>query len=224
LEDLEAAKTIFINKCPPAPHLPGIVKAEFLESNRARAIALIRDYGLEAKIIEGVELTKITVPSGREWFWVDILQASGVFTHVAREDYYCQKSVDTVFGIGHPDITFPAPTANIPPGADLEDVVVNLKKKYPKPSEVKVVERHQNLFKIEINGLRGSVLIGHNYWERLEIHLVLLKSGEAAAMVEGSFAPGIGDSPPTTSAYESMEKEYYADLTRYTKLTFANLQ
>jgi hypothetical protein len=65
LQDLEAAKTIFINKCPAAPHLPGVVKAEFQESDRARAIALIRDYGLEAKFIDAVELTKITVPAGR---------------------------------------------------------------------------------------------------------------------------------------------------------------
>ncbi len=172
LQDLEAAKTIFINKCPAAPHLPGVVKAEFQESDRARAFALIRDYGLEAKLIDGIELTKITVPVGREWEWVDILQASGLFTHVGREDYSCLKSVDTEFGIGHPDIALPAPTVNIPPGDDLEDVVAILKKKYPKPSEVKVVERHQNLFKVEINGLRGSVLIGHNYWERLVIHLI----------------------------------------------------
>jgi hypothetical protein len=179
---------------------------------------------LEAKFIDSVEFTKITVPVGREWFWVDILQATGLFTHVAREDYYCPKSVDTEFGIGHPNIALQAPTTNIPRGADLEDVVVILKKKYQKPSEVKVVERHQNLFKVEINGLRGSVLSGHKYWERLEIHLVLLKPGEAAAMVEGYYAPGIGDSPPATSAYESMEKEYYSDLLRFTKITFANLQ
>jgi hypothetical protein len=30
--------------------------------------------------------------------------------------------------------------------------------------------------------------------------------------------------PPASSAYESMEKDYYQDLLRYTKLTFANLQ
>ena len=224
LQDLETAKTIFINKCPAAPHLPGIITAEFQESDRARAIALIRDYGLEAKLIDSVALTKITVPAGKEWFWVDILQASGLFTQVGREDYYCPKSVDTTFGIGHPDIALPAPTANIPPTADLEDVVAILKKKYPKPSEVRVVERHQNLVKIEINGLHGSILSGHNYWERLEIHLILLKPGEAEAMVEGTFAPGIGDSPPATSAYESMEKEYYSDLLKFTKATFANLQ
>jgi hypothetical protein len=129
--------------------------------------------------------------------------------------------VDTEFGIGHPDIALPAPKAAIPPAADLDDVVAILKKKYPK--QLKVVERHQNLFKLEI-GLRGSVLSGHNYWERLEIHLILLKPGEAEAMVEGSYAPGIGDSPPATSAYESMEKEYYSALLRFTKTTFATLQ
>jgi hypothetical protein len=66
LQDLEAAKKIFVNKCPAAPHLPGVVKAEFQESDRAQAIALTRDYGLEAKFIDDIELTKITVPAGRE--------------------------------------------------------------------------------------------------------------------------------------------------------------
>ncbi|MDQ6868805.1 MAG: hypothetical protein M3178_10520 [Pseudomonadota bacterium] len=126
--------------------------------------------------------------------------------------------------IVHPDVSPAVPTVHIPPVDDLEEIVAILKKKYPKPSEVKVIERHQNLFKVEINGLLGSVLSGHNYWERLEIHLILLKPGEAEAMVEGSYAPGIGDSPPATSAYESMEKEYYSDLLRFTKITFANLQ
>jgi hypothetical protein len=99
LQDLEAAKTIFINKCPAAPHLPGVVKAEFQESDRARAIALIRDCGLEAKLIDGVESAKITVPVGREWDWVDIPHASGLFTHVERDDYSCLKSVDTEFAL-----------------------------------------------------------------------------------------------------------------------------
>jgi hypothetical protein len=178
---------------------------------------------LEAKLEDSADVTKITVPVGQEWFWVDVLQASGIFTHIGREDYFCTKSVDTEFGIGHPDIGLSAPTANIPPAADFEDVVSILKKKYPRPSEVKVIERHQNFVKVEIDGLRGSVLSRHNYWERLEIHLILLKPGEGEAMVEGYYAPGIGASPPATSAHESMEKEYYADLTRYTKLTFANL-
>ncbi len=67
-------------------------------------------------------------------------------------------------------------------------------------------------------------MIGHNYWERLEIHLVLIKPGEIEAMVEGSYATGVGDSPPATSAYQSMEKDYFSDISRFTKLTFANLQ
>jgi len=85
LQDLEAAKTIFINKCPAAPHLPGVVKAEFQESDRARAVALIRDYGLEAKFLDSVDTTSITVPVAQEWFWVDVLQASGLFAQVGRE-------------------------------------------------------------------------------------------------------------------------------------------
>jgi hypothetical protein len=103
-------------------------------------------------------------------------------------------------------------------------VIAILKKKYPRPFEVRVLERHQNLVKVEINGLRGHVLSGRNYWERLEIYLVHLKPGEAKVIVEGQYAPGMGSSPPASSAYESMEKDYYQDLLRYTKLTFANLQ
>jgi hypothetical protein len=55
---------------------------------------------------------------------------------------------------------------------------------------------------MEISGLRGSVLSGHNYWERLEIHLILLKPGEAEAMVEGSYAPGIGLPRALTSRWK----------------------
>jgi subtilisin family serine protease len=113
LQDLEAAKKEFINKCPPAPHLPGVIKAKFQESGRAPAIALIHDYGLEGKFNDSIDLTKVTVPVGQEWFWVDVLQASGLFTHVEREDYFCPESVDTIIGIGHPDINLPKPTAKV---------------------------------------------------------------------------------------------------------------
>jgi len=75
-----------------------------------------------------------------------------------------------------------------------------------------------------LSGLRGDVLSGHNYWERLHIHLALVEPSVAEAMVEGYYAPGIGATPPATSAYESMEKDYYEDLIRFTNRTFANLQ
>jgi hypothetical protein len=225
LQDLEAAKHLSINKCPAAPHIPGAVKAEFQESDRTQAIALIRAYGLEAKLNDSVDLTKITVPAGQEWFWVDVLQGSGLFTHVGREDYYCPKSVDTTVDIiVHPDVSPAVPATRIPRADDLDGVVALLKAKYPTPTEIRVTDRNQRVLKVEVNGLRGSVLIGHNYWERLEIHLVLIKPGEIEAMVEGSYATGIGDSPPATSAYQSMEKDYLSDISRYTKMTFANLQ
>ncbi|MGH6835063.1 MAG: S8 family peptidase [Methylocella sp.] len=226
LRDLEAAKLLSINKCPAGLHTPGVVKAEFQEGDRTQAIALIRAYGLEAKINDSIDLTKITVPVGQEWFWLDILQGSGLFAHVEREDYFCPKSFDAIIDISgvHPDVSLAVPAANIPRADDLEDVVALLKAKYPKPTEVRVTDRNQRVLKVVVNGLRGSVLIGHNYWERLEIHLVLIKPGEIEAMVEGSYATGIGDSPPATSAYRSMEKDYLSDISWYTKVTFANLQ
>jgi hypothetical protein len=152
------------------------------------------------------------------------LRTSGVFTNVERDDYYCTKSVESSIdiGVGHPDVSLAMPTANIRPEGDLQSVIDILEKKYPK--HVQVTERYQNLVIIEIDGLRGSVLNGYNYWERLKIHLVLAEPGMAEAMVEGYYAPGMGTSPPVTSAYESMEKDYYQDLSRFTKLTFANLQ
>jgi hypothetical protein len=70
------------------------------------------------------------------------------------------KSNAVYIGIGHPDIDLPAPTANIPPADDLDDVASILKKKYPKSSKVKVIERRQDLLRIEIDGRRGSVFSG----------------------------------------------------------------
>jgi subtilisin family serine protease len=224
LEDLDAARKEFVTKCPPAPHRPGVVKAEFKDNDRDRAVTAIGDYGLTAKFYDSLGLATITVPIGQEWFWVDVLRASGVFTRAERDDYYCAKSIDTQLPLGdeHPDVSLAAPTANVRPGADLQSVIDLLKKKYPQIQVFK--PQYKNLAKIEIDGLRGDVLKGHNYWERLQIHLVLVKPGVAEAMVEGYYAPGVGRSPPATSAYESMEKDYSEDLSRFTKLTFANLQ
>jgi subtilisin family serine protease len=228
LQDLEAAKKEFINKCPPAPHLPGVVKAEFQESDRARAIALIHDYGLEGKLNDSIDLTKITVPVGQEWFWVDVLQASGLFAHVDRENYFCPESVDTIIGIGHPDIDLPKPTAKVTRAGDLEDIVAFLKTKYPKPTEVTevIIDPNQRIVKVvEINGLRGSVVRGYTYWERLKINLVFIKPGEVMATVEGFYATGAGDHLPATSAYKSIDNDYPVDISNFTKTTlFADLQ
>ncbi len=147
LQDLEAAKLLSINKCPAGLHIPGAVKAEFQEGDRTQAIALLRAYGLEAKLNDSIGLTKITVPAGQEWFWVDILQGSGLFAHVGREDYYCPKSIDTTVtldSIVHPDVSSAVPRANIPRADDLEDVVALLKAKYPKPTEIRVTDRNQS--------------------------------------------------------------------------------
>jgi subtilisin family serine protease len=228
LQDLEDAKKEFVNKCPPAPHLPGVVNAEFKASDRARAIALIHDYGLGGKFNDSIDVTEITVPVGQEWFWVDVLQASGLFTHVEREDYYCPKSVDTIIGIGHPDIDLPKPTAKVTGAGDLEDVVAFLKAKYPKPTEVTevVIDPNQRVVKvIEVNGLRGSVVRGYTYWERLKINLVFIKPGEVMATVEGFYATGAGDHFPATSAYKSIDNDYPVDISNFTKATlFAELQ
>jgi Subtilase family len=224
IRDLEAARTEFVTKCPPAPHTPGIVRAEFKDNDRDRAVTAIADYGLKAKVYDALGMATITVPVGQEWFWVDVLRASGVFTHAERDDYYCPKSFDAQVPIGdeHPDVSLTTPTTSIRPQGGLQSVIGLLKQEYP--NQIQITEQYKNLAIIEIDGLRGKVLSGHNYWERLQIHLVLVEPGVAEAMVEGYYAPGIGASPPATSAYESMEKDYYEDLIRFTKRTFANLQ
>jgi hypothetical protein len=65
LQDLESAKHLSVNKCPAAPHMDGIVKVQFLESDRARAIALIHDYGLDAKTVDSIPSAKSKFPSGK---------------------------------------------------------------------------------------------------------------------------------------------------------------
>ncbi|MGH6936363.1 MAG: hypothetical protein ACRED2_09305, partial [Methylocella sp.] len=87
-QDLESAKHLSVKKCPAAPHIAGVVNAQFEESDRVRAMALIEDYGLEAKTVESVASAKIQVPIGQEWFWVDTLQTSRLFTKVGREGYH----------------------------------------------------------------------------------------------------------------------------------------
>jgi hypothetical protein len=60
----------------------------------------------------------------------------------------------------------------------------------------------------EINGLRGSVVMGYTYWERLKINLVFIKPGEVMATVEGFYATGAGDHLPATSAYKYIDNDY----------------
>jgi hypothetical protein len=101
-------------------------------------------------------------------------------------------------------------------------------REFPTPAQVNLLQSGPSLLKLEVIGFRDRVLSGRRFWERLEIYLVQMPASspdsqpKIRAIVDGYFATGVGDSPPSLSAYQGMEQQYYADLVRFTGIFFTN--
>ena len=96
-----------------------------------------------------------------------------------------------------------------------------------KSADVNILKRDQNRAQLSIKSLRGEVIITEKYWEHLKLNLIYVPQPEAMMVyliVDGYYATGAGDRIPTDSAYQSMEREYYQPLLRYTQNFITNLQ
>jgi len=171
------------------------------------------------------------VQPGHEWDWIDILKRTGLFTDVDRDGYACALSVDVRIPEPPAPVQLASPAANLstqghPP---LERIVQQITAQLPASAQINVLQKHESLLKFEIRNIRGVILSNKNFWERLEVYLVrtpdlAANRSEITAIVDGYFASGIGDIPPTISSYESMEKSYYADLVTFVQIFFNKLR
>lgn len=153
-----------------------------------------------------------------------------LFNSIDRRGYPCPELVDTTVGLSHPQMTLMSPA--VPVGATGQDTLQaaldHIRASFPTPAQVNLLQSGPSLLKLEVIGFRDRVLSGRRFWERLEIYLVQLPASSPGsqptikAIVDGYFATGVGDSPPSLSAYQSMEQQYYADLVRFTGVFFTN--
>jgi len=234
--ELGLSAKLYTNKCPPRAFVPRKVSFSFKKKDEEKVRDLIQSYALQAHIDTPSNgesgFGSVQVNEGHEWFWIDILESSGLFDSVARRGYTCPQSVDTTVGLLHPQTTLASPTANVgaiaagmPP---LQEAFNHIAAKFPNPAQVNVMQSGPNLLKLEVIDFKDRVLPGRGFWERLEIYLVQLQPSSPdsevsiAAIVDGYFATGVGDNPPALSAYQSMEQQYYVELIRFTKIFFAN--
>jgi hypothetical protein len=70
-----------------------------------------------------------------------------------------------------------------------------------------------------IRGLRGRVIQGGRYWERVQISFARLQSKDKEhirVLADGMLATGVGEYPPDSQFTRAMEPEYSAALTEYT--------
>jgi hypothetical protein len=232
--ELELSSTLFTNKCPPRVYVPRKIYFSFKKSAQAKVRDLIQSYALQGKIDLPSTAERgfgtIQVDEGHEWFWVDALQSSRLFDSIDRRGYSCPESVDATVGLSHPQMTLMSPAA--PVGATGQDTLQaaldHIRMSFPTPAQVNLLQSGQSLLKLEVIGFRDRVLTGRRFWERLEIYLVQLPASSPGsqptikAIVDGYFATGVGDSPPSLSAYQSMEQQYYADLVRFTGVFFTH--
>ena len=84
---------------------------------------------------------------------------------------------------------------------------------------ISYLTREDSYVQAIIRGLKGRVIRGGRYWERLDISFALLQSKASArvrVMIDGVLAAGVGSYPPDSQFTRNMEPEYAASLTEYT--------
>jgi hypothetical protein len=108
--------------------------------------------------------------------------------------------------------------AESPPG--FRDLVEDyLRYVFSEPNiTVDYITLEDSYVQVIVRGLRGRVVPGGRYWERLELNFVLQgeKTNRLRVVADGLLAAGIGGYPPDSQFTRNMEPEYAASLTEYT--------
>jgi len=85
-------------------------------------------------------------------------------------------------------------------------------------ANISYLTREDSYVQAIIRGLKGRVIHGGRYWERVDISFALLQSGASArvrVLTDGVLAAGVGDYPPDSQFTLNMEPEYAEPLTEF---------
>lgn len=105
--------------------------------------------------------------------------------------------------------------------ADVEQL---LRRHFTLLGEVAVAQQRGNTLELTVRSLRGQVIKGNRYWERLQIFLVATPEGRKLRLnmaIDGQFCAGL-TAPPDT-AYRDMEPQHSGSLLGYAKSLMADL-
>lgn len=83
---------------------------------------------------------------------------------------------------------------------------------------IAILTREDNYVQAIVRGLKGTVVSGSPYWERVSLSFALLQSERNARvriLADGMLATGIGGYPQDSQFTRSMEPEYAGPLTEY---------
>ena len=86
-------------------------------------------------------------------------------------------------------------------------------------ASISYLTREDSYVQAIIRGLKGRVIHGGRYWERLNVSFALLQpraSARVRVLIDGVLAAGVGDYPPDSQFTRNMEPEYAASLTEFT--------
>jgi hypothetical protein len=101
----------------------------------------------------------------------------------------------------------------------IHDAIFQLKSVVPTTSVFTRETVHQNHAFLTVEGMRGAVLGGLNYWERLEVAIFAFEIDQSTVrlhvIIDGYFGSGLAQ--PSLHGYDSMQPTYSEDMLRFTQ-------
>jgi hypothetical protein len=219
---------------------PGYVGVQFNPVDVTKNIQrLYDDYGLAAEqytIPDGqIDETvyEFSVEAGTEEAWVKILsklpyidEASrlrALFAAVASEGEFARALAPNSL----PRIPLLAASSNGIDGSMTKAIDFFNNKYAGHAREVKILKKNNKRILLQVTGLRGEILSGHDYWEMLLLDCVFssdFDKNDFFLNTTGRYATGAGNLRPAESAFIDMDREYFETIQHYSDALAAELQ
>jgi hypothetical protein len=217
---------------------PGEIELEFAETASKESIdQLIADYGLVP--LTGVESVDgkgsiFEVPVHQEETWLTALARDPRVAEVTRHPMRLAStnvSGEFLATVALDNKTrAPATISEVRLGVAqaVERAVAFLTSKFHNRGTVNFTERDAKRLEIVVTGLRGEVISGEHYWEKLKVDLIFSPDGNATTfylIVDGDYATGVeGSAMPVDTAYSNMDNDYENDLHQYVQIFGTSLR
>lgn len=163
-----------------------------------------------------------TVPLGHESAWVEILESHDAVRTTRWLEWVIPSDSD---------VTPPLPGYKLAMGPfrssegsdtapdPIDAVAAFFKRSFERKGTIAETKRSPKRVRFVASHLRGEVIRGKAYWERLEIDAAVLgakKHFQVLVVLDGYFASGTGDTEPPLGRYEDMSANgYHRELEEY---------
>jgi hypothetical protein len=185
---------------------------------------LLDDYGLDCSrsdtfTIDNVRTARAytcRVGNGHEAYWVNVLSQSRLVSKIDLAPLELAMAGAQSLGLDfRPSGTLA--TSNHSTPAPLERVLEFFAQYFASKGRYRPDRRYSRHGSFVVDHMQGTVITRERYWEYVEVHVVITadQAERVSLMIDGRYAPGLGQRPPALDAYLDMGSKYQKELELY---------